>query len=207
MRVSQLLIAATAAVALYASNASAIFYQDDQDYTQFGATSGQLLSQGSAFADFFDIKVGTPDPGYPNGIYPGGIDTFGYVLGDTILSAFATFTFEPASLDPDFVPVPYQVQVDLGHSPAELFDRQYLIGFDTYYTSGGTLSGSLIVKLQASGRLDYQITALDGDFYLTDAALYVDTAGAYTTPDGGTTVALLGLGCLGLVGVGRRFAV
>lgn len=211
MRVRQLIIAAAAAIALSANTASAILFQDTQDYTVIGSvldpTLGPVPVYGpgihldatdplnDTFRDTFDIANGTPDPGYPNYLYPWPLDISGYTLNDTILSAYATFSFSTGGA------AIQQVEVDVG-VPKEFFG----VGTPdiTFYSN---LGASIILQIQATGKLGFLVTATDGDMYLTGATLYVDTAQGYNIPDGGVTLAMLGLGCLGLVGVGRKFAI
>gem|GEM_PF-2020792 len=72
---------------------------------------------------------------------------------------------------------------------------------------GGSLELAALIDLDADGLLSYTISAQQGDFRLVSARL--DAEGITrqgppsNVPDGGTTVAMLGLGLLALVG-GRK---
>lgn len=70
---------------------------------------------------------------------------------------------------------------------------------------------NLIMDLKQDGILSYRIEAENGDFYVDYAVLTATVAGPTSpspvkTPDGGATVAFLGLGLLGLAGINRRFS-
>jgi hypothetical protein len=69
------------------------------------------------------------------------------------------------------------------------------------WVSGG-LSGSFLADLQ-DGILTYKVKVVSGDTYLKEAKLIAK--GDYSrVPDGGSTVALLGAGLLGLLALKRR---
>lgn len=65
----------------------------------------------------------------------------------------------------------------------------------------GSVGGSLLATLSNTGILNYTVKILSGDTYLKEAGLIATTC---SVPDGGATIALLGMGILGLAAVRRR---
>ena len=91
-----------------------------------------------------------------------------------------------------------KISIDLG-SISEVAGGQvqdYSVNFDSSDLAGMTI----LTDINADGILGYTITATKGNFFVTDAELDVTA----TVPDGGATMALLGLGLLGLSGVARK---
>ena len=70
--------------------------------------------------------------------------------------------------------------------------------------SSETLGGAAFASLAADGSLDYKVTATQGDFWFLKAILVADIGEKANVPDGGATLALLGLGVLGLGALHRR---
>jgi hypothetical protein len=74
------------------------------------------------------------------------------------------------------------------------------------------ITGSLLASLNVDGILNYTIQRTSGEFWLTNARLTASTGSNgggcpnNRVPDGGTTMALLGLGILGLAAVRRKLA-
>jgi hypothetical protein len=63
-------------------------------------------------------------------------------------------------------------------------------------------AGSVLVALQDDGKISFRVKADLGDFYFKGAKLEA-TGSANSVPDGGMTLAMLGLGLVGL-GLARR---
>lgn len=88
------------------------------------------------------------------------------------------------------------------------------LGSDSQWSSGPVrllvgdkLNVTLLADLGADGILNYSVTAATGDFYLLAASLEACTERKpQQVPDGGTTLALLGLGLVGVAGLRRRMA-
>lgn len=118
----------------------------------------------------------------------------GFVVGsEVITSASVIFTFFDDMWDPRREREE-SVTIDLGGD---------IFGGVTPFLFFGNLSGSLSL-LSSSGALDYIVTVTTGDLRLTSATL---TACSKPVPDSASTVALLGLGLLGLTVARRRLAV
>ena len=74
-------------------------------------------------------------------------------------------------------------------------------------TLGGSVVGNVLGNLSDNGVLDYTVSRTSGgisEFWLKDASLSAEVSGR-TVPDGGFTVALLGLAFAGLGLVSRRW--
>lgn len=226
MRVRNLLMAATAAIGLYMTNANATGFSDLEDYQVTGSEPGIIgydntnplnpipiyglvpvygspgiyIDQNNPFlTGHFDLVAGTPDAGYPNYLYPNGGDFFGYTKGDKIYSAVAEFTFEYANQDP------YSVRVELGTPDPAFYEGTQSFADETaFYTASHELAGNIKYQLQQNGTLDFSVFATSGDLYLTHASLKIDTSAAYSAPDGGVTMGLLGIGCVGVVSLRKR---
>jgi hypothetical protein len=91
------------------------------------------------------------------------------------------------------------------------------IQLDAAAFSGGTVTqngvsvfsgpANILVTINATGQVSYQINANDGDFFFDYAYLSVDGERRQIgTPDGGTTAALLGLGSLGIAALRRKLS-
>lgn len=96
------------------------------------------------------------------------------------------------------------VKVDLGLAPGYFGPVE--VNLATLL--GGDVKGSVLMDLSADGRLEYTISQVTGDLYVGFAKLVAEasprTGTANAVPDGGTTVALLGLALLGLSAARRK---
>ena len=82
----------------------------------------------------------------------------------------------------------------------------------SFFDIFGSVSGA--VSMNQDGQLNYSVTALDngvpgrrfgnGDFIFTKAVLEVEIGQRANVPDGGATIALLGLGLLGASALRRK---
>ena len=76
--------------------------------------------------------------------------------------------------------------------------------FNYYFYEASDVAASLLVGISDTGTLEYKVTAQnDSVFRLGGAYLEVEVNGPTSVPDGGASIILLGLGCLGLAGVRR----
>jgi len=174
-------------VALGETTAMAIPIYTDLDV--FGL-SGQKVDANTPLAGAFQISSNDAD-GIP--------DLTGYnPLSEQITGASVVFVLR----DDSFFDGQEQVKIDLG---SNFFQSGAVLDSPLIFSIlGGSVSGSALLDLDADGVLNYTISSADGDFVAISAFLSA-TAGPKSTsvPDGGSTVALLGLGLLGL-GWARR---
>ena len=136
-------------------------------------------------------------PSFLGGVssYSGSFDLTdaGYNPGQGLDWAKAEFTFFDL-LGPE------KVAIDLA---GDYWDSSG--SFFWYVQLGGDVVGSALMQLSDTGILNYEINKLSGpltDFILTHSKL---SAGA-RVPDGGTTLMLLGLTFLGILGARRKLA-
>lgn len=72
-----------------------------------------------------------------------------------------------------------------------------------------TLTGSFLTALRSDGVLNYTVTATTGDFYYEGAKLvvkYTEGARSQRVPDGGATLACLGMAFIGLAALKRKLS-
>lgn len=175
---------ASIAVAVLAGlgSANATVYSDVDDYSKLlGVDRGQ---QTTLYGEFNIVKGDG-----------GRLDRAGFQPGcETVTCGEAWFLF----VDDQFCDKEEKVKVTLGSDV--LKGGGFVWGFSFL---GGAISGDLLADLNADGILKYTIKATKGDFYVKQAGLIVE-AHKTCVPDGGTSLALLGLGLIGLAGFGRK---
>ena len=81
--------------------------------------------------------------------------------------------------------------------------HDYPYSLDNFDLISGALTGSLLADVAADGMLSYKVKAKKGDTYLKETRLTVHARTA-NVPDSGSTLALLGLGLVGLAAIKRR---
>jgi hypothetical protein len=138
--------------------------------------------------------------------YTSGTGTFtdagGYVLGTPLSDATASFYFyDKAHGNYDYV-------------SAILYAGFVPIQSASYDSSSGTWSEDLSIDgnaltltwLEVTGGISYSVSdiGLGSAFTLQYALLQADTTTSSEVPDGGTTIALLGMGLLGVCAVSRK---
>lgn len=136
------------------------------------------------------------------GTYSGTWDLLseGYTPGTPTISALAEFVFSDPNGGTE------TVVVSVG-------GQQLYAGFGTPGTSdfviSGAVTGGALVNLESTGLLSYRIFRNTGIFTLDTATLTVavNDQDPNGVPDGGTTVALLGLGLAGLAGIRRKLSI
>jgi hypothetical protein len=170
----------TAGALLCGAALNAAVYTDVHDEATFLADIGQ---------DRVLLNIsGNPRSSYTNTF---DITDDGYVPGSGLSSAVATFWVRDQTRN-EGADEMASVELDgnwFANSASNLpFSN---ISF------GGSLALNLLMALEANGTLTYTITAVTGNFYFKRAEL---TA----VPDGGTTIALFGLGLLGLAAAKRK---
>ena len=179
------LIAATALTAFCgAVSANTITFKDLDD---FG--SGVNLNGKQAYTDTFNIASGDGGAG----------DVSGYTKTQyNIDSATAEFWFDVDGTKTAYVKVTLDGAVW----------KEGFSGMNDFEIPESGITGRILEDLQSNGVLTYVVSLSTGtvksaNVKLTSAELQ---ANATTVPDGGTTVALLGLGLTGLGFLARRKA-
>lgn len=116
---------------------------------------------------------------------------------ETIISADVEFVLWDSDANADGVTVRVGgLEIEPGRTVTQ--------GFSIF---GGSLTGQALLNLEADGRVGYRIEWLSGDsFKVSAASLIAQTApnSVVGVPDGGTTLALLGLGLVALEWGRRR---
>ena len=180
-------------------------------------TGVTLLAGGSALAiQYIDTNPADTrlDANYFYGLnplynpsYTGGWDLLneGYdPLTEQINSAVATFKLNDANGFSES----YTITID---------GNAFLTGGSFSTTLLGTISvgdsvgGTALVTLDATGLLSYTVTANSGVFWLKEATLTAEASGRpqtdpTTVPDGGASLALLGMGLIGLGALKRKLS-
>lgn len=183
-----------------ASQASAISYYSDVDLI------GQKVTTSSSYSSDFNIVDNGGDSLFDlfSSLLPGP-NTFsdGYnAATETITNAWAIFVFVDDTWNQSdsgwFSDEAETVEVDLGTMD---FQSPIEVGF----LSSVYGSISILTDLDEDGILGYTISSTQGDFKVLSAGLAA-TYEARPVSDSGTSLALLGLGLLGLVGISRRFS-
>jgi len=162
---------------------------------------GQSIGSGGSFTGNFNIETtdGTPTFTVSSTLYTHAIggsgDTYNSTLGfnpllDHVIDGVAKFWFHDTAHN--------SFTVDLA-----LDNLSGTPGGDIAVLEE-SIGVSVIAKLNLDGNIDYLISnSGPGAIKLDYAYLGVDIA---TTPDGGTTAMLLGLGLLGVAGVRRKLS-
>lgn len=100
----------------------------------------------------------------------------------------------------------YDISGDLDTFSIDLGDLSLIENgtFNYYFHEASDVAASLLVGISNTGKLQYTVTAQNGSsFTLGGAYLEVEVDGPTSVPDGGASIVLLGLGCLGLAGIRR----
>ena len=174
-----LAIAAVAAIGVSSVNA-----------IQFVNTHNVLLLEGQSVSGTFDISPP-------------------YDASQTLLSATATFYFQDDSY---FDSLEYAiVQVETDFFGSTRVGNQTMNPFNIYGSISGAVVGTGLWALSSTGKLDYEVTAWDDgnpwtqrDFIFKKAVLDVEIGSNVSVPDGGMSLAMLGLGLLGMAAFRRR---
>lgn len=124
-------------------------------------------------------------------------------ITEQIDSAIATFTLvDTVGSERWTVTVDTQSFASGGNIP-----NATLAGLGTF-TFANNVQGSALVTLDQTGLLSYTVTSTYGNFWLTEASLTAQASErlGYAIPDGGASIAILGLGILSLLGLKRGLA-
>lgn len=140
---------------------------------------GAQVKQGTPFTGEFDITGG------PFGYSP---------LTEQLYWANATLLFTDSDFNTE------SLTISLANTP---FGTP-ISSFFGAIAINGDLGASALSDLSTDGKVSFTVTALYGNAYLTSATLLA--SGGSRVPDGGTTLTLLGLAFLGILGAKRKFA-
>lgn len=126
-----------------------------------------------------------------------GVNSTAYpVVGETLSWALATFKFN------DEYGVGTTVDVELGNGPTSTsFVSNFSVGLYEGGLASGFVTGSAWGDLTADGKVNYTISLdVNGSdtVYFKEAVLYAESTPNAQVPDGGATLALLGLGVMGI---------
>ncbi len=188
----KLLSFAAIASLFLASQASAITYND---YDIFDGDGIAIAGKGGSHTGTFDIVN-----------WDGGLlDNVGYNSGaEDIVSAVARFAVGGLGFGKRY----YDINIGAEDFASGSFSMFFVGGTG----ESGDVVGNALLTLSATGAVDYTITNNSSKskktFSLAWAKLDVETrkGGGNAVPDTGSSLALLGLGLLGLVGLRRRFS-
>ena len=158
---------------------------------------GAATSRATEYYDYDNINVWLSEA---NPVRTGSFNIAdqGYnPSAETIISADAEFVLWDSDSNADGVSVSVGgLQIQPGSTVTQ--------GFSIL---GGSLTGQALLNLEADGRIGYRIEWLSGDsFKVSAASLIAQTApnSVVGVPDGGMTLALLGLGLVALEWGRRR---
>ena len=184
---------ALGAFALATSTTQAAFV-----WTDLNVDQPVYLSAGQSTSGTFNLNGIAAESGGPV-----------FVAGSfELTSAKAYFAFAD---DAFFGDVPYlgdsneYVTVDIYDAPNSYeVDGSHILSYLTWDWITGSVQASLLGTLSSTGELDYTITVTRGDTWFKAAKL--KAYGDYKqVPDASATVALMGLGLLGLAAARKRF--
>ena len=189
-------LAASVVWLVIGSSGFALSYVDVQHPNQyipsFGTYNGQfnIVSPGSSTFTISGFSSG-------NGTFS---DAGGYVVGTPLSNVKATFYLTDTSfLHLDIV------DISLGDYNG-VDDAIWLLGKTTTFSFDG--QSAQVKWLMNHGTIGYQVSSDFGDFVLSYAMLTASSAPVVpqggAVADGASTLALVGMGLLGLVGVQRR---
>ena len=159
---------------------------------QFVNTHNVLLLEGQSASGTFDIS-----PPYDP-------------ASQTLLSATATFYFQDDSYVDSLEYAIVQVETAF-FGLTQVGNQTILNPFNIYGSISGAVWGTGLWALSSTGELDYKVTAWDDgnpwtqrDFIFKKAVLDVEIGSNVSVPDGGMSLAMLGLGLLGMAAFRRR---
>jgi hypothetical protein len=160
---------------------------------------------GAAFANSFTVSdtssehvtKGTPAFGVLN------LATDGFVAPDLLGSFTVTFDFDrPTGSGSSTDPI---VDISLDGFGVLSGGTIPTMGTMSYTFSQLTTDGSaLLIALDLTGMMSYDVTTGSGNYYLVDATLTASDP-VRKMPDAGSTMALLGFAILGIAAVARKF--
>jgi hypothetical protein len=178
-----LLTLGTAILAM-AISASASIYTDTNTYSS-RFSEGITLSEGQSYSDSWNYAA-TP-------------------ANETITKIETWFNFSSADNEKE------QVKIDIGtgEAPVDFSFLSNVINFgDNKQFSWAFTNNAGLFDDASNGVLSYIVKATNisgvNDFYFSSASVKITTV-SNSVPEGGATIALLGLGFLGLVASQRKF--
>lgn len=195
----KLLTLAAVASLFTASQVSAINYYSDVDLI------GAYVDSSNPYTGEFDIVDNGGDSVLDILALFTGVGGDGYnPLNETIVKASVVFTFFEDFTGNAFIDgfAKEKFTIELGTNSFKN-GGGYFIPFIPVL-SGGEIDITAQLDLDADGKLSYTVRSTKGDFILGSAGILAEAA-TRAVPDAGSTLALLGLGMLGLAGIRRRF--
>lgn len=184
------LLSFTAIASLFvASQASANFYYADVDFI------GAKIDGNNPYTSSFNITDNGSDSildilALFDDNNPGNVYSDGYNPATEFVTAAEAFFF---ITDDSFFDGRERYSIDLG--------GVFSTGNAAFNLVLGSVSLTGVADLSIDGIINYTVSSTQGDFMLWNAGLRatVATVGGQPVPDAGSTLALLGLGILGLV--------
>jgi hypothetical protein len=197
----KMLLAAGAFVAVQQSQA--LTWRDMESHL------GTILSAGpggtASASGQFDITAGNDSITITPPVYTDAGNTYNDITGfqpgtDVATGAKVNFWFRD-DLDNTTEAERVSVTLDLAN-----FLNNELVKTEGFSIFGG--QADILASLNADGKVDYQVTAIEGDFVFDYARLDVDGIDNQipSVPDGGATAMLLGLGTLGVAAMRRKLS-
>lgn len=194
-----------AAAGLATTSVLAVPYADFDQLNQSATTSQSVSGQ-------FDLTLPAPEndaaymsgyPGTGNGLFA---DIAGFQPGMTVTSATISLWLSDPNggreswdidllvVDPSNNQVTLQQALSSGGSFTKHFQATSISKF-----------AEILVAISETGKLNYEITASEGQFIVDAVMLKVNAegVGTYSVPDGGYTAAMVGLAFLGMAGASR----
>lgn len=180
---------------------------DPYDFRDFDRLGWELNTTSTTSKnEWFDIVTAGTNPSTDP------LDVGGYVLGTDILSALALFSLESPNGATKTVEINLSGVFDSGSVSSKtpvIFDG------DGSINGSSTVELGIIAALETNGKISYTVTRTDttgaGNLRVNYADLQVWLApftppnnDLPSVPDGGSTLAFLGLGLAGVLGFGRK---
>lgn len=190
MKTIRLLLAGALTTAAVSTSAYAGYYQLSH---LDGLYNYVKLSEGETYSGTFDLTNKGFDPACEDVVWA----KLAFAFADDAL--FGDFNYSGFWLgDPkEYAKVKYDGNVTwLGEVDGSIWN------YDWVSITGSV--GSLLVNALQDGILSYTVKLKHGDAYLKEVKLEACSVDVPCVPDNGSTVALLGLGLLGLAAVKRR---
>lgn len=194
----------SAALAVTAGTASAV----TMTYVDIDRPDKEI-AQGKSYSGNFNIVTGDGDVNIVISGYTSGNGTFsdiaGYPANGTLTSATAYFYLKDANQGQDM----WEIELNM----KDFLEGSGTLSGQKYYTQFGTVGGAQFDFLNNNGHISYTVSNIsdnpgNGAKFTLEFARLVATAETRTSvPDGGATLALLGLSTMGMAAIRRKVAI